>query len=356
MYFLIDCYAADSNGLEEYTRPFSLTLSKYTKVIRIGNRNGKLNNYKVYFPISENLPNGYARKLIRAIEYILAGIFVWIKIITFKPVYVHFQWFLLPWFDLILVQSIRKFSNTKIIFTAHNVVSHNKKDSHYLKSLLSKVDLTLVHSEILKSQYCNLYNIPKSKVFSLMHGKKESFEIDTSQIRIEPNEDGYVLFAGLINPNKGILRLLKSWNNLDINKKLIVLGKVNDKSILDYMSSIKPKNVTIINNFVNKHEFQNFIHKSLCIVLPYYHGSVSGVLFSAGISKKSVLATNFGGISEYIIHGETGLIANDWNEFCDHLKNLDKYDFEKMGDQSYLHFNLNFNWEKLVERYVQHLQ
>lgn len=355
MYLIVDCYAADGNGLEEYTGPFSEKLAEFFKLLRFGNYYGSKNDVRVYFAISERISYPLIRKYVRLFEYIFAGFILFFYIIYKRPRFVHFQWFLIPIFDLLIATLIKAFTNAELVYTAHNVVSHNKRDPRVLKMLLQMMDVTLVHSRALKEEYVHCYGVDMEKVFALMHGHKEDFKIVETDLSIFPSEGEYVLFAGLVNENKGVLRLLQSWERKGVNSELIVLGKVNDRRVREYCERSSMRNVKVYDRFVSKSEFQYFLSHCKYVVLPYLNGSVSGVLFSAGLSKKAVLTTDFGGISEYIINGKTGRVAKTWEEFEHILLSPNDYDWQLMGKENHEYLKEKFNWKTLIARYVDYL-
>lgn len=355
MYLIVDCYAADGNGLEEYTGPFAEELAEFFRICRFGNYYGSKNDIRAYFVISERFTCSHLRKYVRSLEYIVAGILLLFFTIYKRPKFVHFQWFLMPTFDLLIVSFLKVFTSAEIIYTAHNVVSHNKRDPKVLKFLLQKLDITLVHSRALKDEYTHFYEVDKERVFSLMHGNKQDFNIIETDLSIVPSESNYILFAGLVNENKGVLRLLQSWERKGVNFDLIVLGKVNDRRVREYCERSSMRNVKVYDRFVSKSEFQYFLSHCKFVVLPYLKGSVSGVLFSAGLSKKAVLTTDFGGISEYIINGKTGIVAKTWEEFERTLSSLNDYDWQMMGNENHEYLKEEFNWKALIARYVDYL-
>ena len=360
-YLVHDPLATRNSGLEEYTDGFITGMNfngVETFYITNYHSNSSHKNKSIYFPFSEKIKNLTIRRFIRSIEYVLGHMITIYLIIKTKPEKIHFIWLVLPQIDFILLKVIKiLIPQTKIIYTAHNIVPHNGVYSKKsLKLFYNNCDLILTHSKLLSNLLANRFEIANSKIFSIFHGAK-SDNIEA----IVPDElnktKKYLCIAGLINKNKGVFRLLKLWKEMKNNQyNLIIAGKINDPLVLNWLNNHKDSSITLINRFLTKEEFHGVLKVSDWCLLPYLNGSVSGVLFNSAIEKTPIISTNFGGILEYIKNEENSFCEPDWLSFENRLKTITNYNSKIFGEKLHKHIFDTYNWNHLTFQYIKWLE
>ena len=70
-----------------------------------------------------------------------------------------------------------------------------------------------------------------------------------------------------------------------------------------------PPNMLLIDQFLDDNTLNFAITKSCCIILPYRHASMSGIIYTAAAFAKPVLCTRAGALAEYVVNGEHGLVC-----------------------------------------------
>tara|TARA_B100000579_G_C22796864_1_gene837590 strand:- start:982 stop:1656 length:675 start_codon:yes stop_codon:yes gene_type:complete len=193
-------------------------------------------------------------------------------------------------------------------------------------------------------------------------GNSISQHIARKNINISLN-NRYILFFGFIRRYKGLELLLESMSNQQIkdrNIKLIIAGefyenekyyrkKIEDLNLLD--------SIHIYDHYINNNEVNNYFCASDLVVQPYLTATQSGISMIAFHFNKPVLATNVGGLSEYIKNGENGYLVKPkpidiTNAIIDYFDNKRELDFVKKIKQTkekYSWSKLLFSFEKIVD-------
>ena len=123
----------------------------------------------------------------------------------------------------------------------------------------------------------------------------------------------YILFFGQLSYYKGIDLLMEAIPTVLTHypdEHFIIAGKSNgfvvDKDLLDRY----PQHITFIEDYLSIEQLSHLIHGSKFVVCPYREATQSGVLMTAFAMGKTVLATNMGAFSEYILDGINGMLTN----------------------------------------------
>jgi len=132
-----------------------------------------------------------------------------------------------------------------------------------------------------------------------------------------------ILFFGRINRYKGIDHLLKAFGKIVAkypNTGLVIAGKGE----LNTSISGSTGNVSIINRFISNNELTVLIRESDFVVCPYIDATQSGVIMTAFAFKKPVIATDVGGLKEFVDDGITGLLVKpgDTDQLAEAMEKL----------------------------------
>ena len=271
------------------------------------------------------------------------------RIINEKADFVIFDWwhpFFGPCHGIISILIKNKYKG-KILFITENVVSHetNLVDKTLTKFGLKYASMFLTLSKNVELELGNffknkkiyrtelpVYDCYKSEDSKKLLSLKKELGIDA--------KDKIILFFGYVRKYKGLDILIEAFPKiLEVHQDtfLLIVGEFYD-SQHTYLEQIKKYNighkVKVINKFVPNEEVSKYYSISDVVVLPYKSATQSGILNIAYGFKKPVIATNVGGLAEFIVQGKTGLIvkpnsadalANGYFEF---LKIKEKEDFE----------------------------
>lgn len=235
----------------------------------------------------------------------------------------HIQWLRMNIFEGIIVNLLLKCSGRKIIYTAHNVLPHEKetvinKIVFYL--IYRIVNIIIVHSESIKNRIVNEFKLSESKVKIVNHGvyniKKDAqiTKLTARETLGLLDDDKVILFFGNISKYKGIDILLNAFcvgENHIISNKLIIAGKIDpkfEKIFKSFYSNIRKNNIISFFDYVSDEQMEMIFKSTDVTILPYIEGSQSGVLFMSYAYGRPVIASDIGSFSHDIVQGSTGYI------------------------------------------------
>lgn len=123
------------------------------------------------------------------------------------------------------------------------------------------------------------------------------------------DEQFTVSFGGTIQPQKGVLTLVKAvmlLNEKGYNIKLNLIGNCNDEKYLDEIKNNSSDNVVSVCGFADN-IYEHFLATDI-VILPSREESFGMVLLEAMYAKKAVIGSNIGGIPDIIVDGENGFL------------------------------------------------
>lgn len=226
----------------------------------------------------------------------------------------------------VLRENIRKISTHKI-----HVVFHSQNVLHDFESLLPN------HSCLT---HC------------IRFGNFDSYRSFLPKIPlIHSDEKRYVLFIGSIQPYKGLDLLQKAMEltcNADI--PLVIAGK-------GYVPEIemlaKRNNTKVLNRYISNTELVELIVNCSFVVCPYKSASQTGIIPTAFVFNKPVVATDVGAFGEMIKNGFNGILVpkNNTDALGEVIYELfhNKSKLQKMED--YLEKLNRDDWNVIADRY-----
>lgn len=303
-----------------------------TKIIRLYNYQSKKNIFKIISYLSSQT------KLLRLIK-------------REKPHIIHFQWFKIPIFDFLLLRIIkRKYKNTKIIHTAHNVLPHDSgaKYKNVYKKIYHFVDKIIVHAEVTRQEIITDFGIDENKIFVIPHGylpARHRFD------RTENKKKKITFsFIGFLSDYKGLDILLDAWcsNSELLNSDLcrLIIAGAGDLPCLKTIPS--GKNIVLENYFHTEEDLSKIISETDVAILPYRKISQSGVLLTYLAEHIPVIVSNIGGLTQPFEIGNVGWILNELSS--DSLANI-LLNVIKVSDQLQVIKNNNALWSRIDEFY-----
>lgn len=209
--------------------------------------------------------------------------------------------------------------STKVLGLIHNAVPHEAKfyDKPLFKRFSQNLDGAIVLSESVKEQL--KVTSPKLPILELRHPIYAHFGEPLSPDSIKKLKEQYgldehkttLLFFGLIREYKGLDVLLEAFKELPTKFQLLIVGEVyGDASQLEDAIQYHPraKDIHFENRFVEDDEVAGIFSMSDLVVLPYLRASQSGVTAVAIHFEKPIVASNVGGLSEFIVENKTGIL------------------------------------------------
>lgn len=171
-----------------------------------------------------------------------------------------------------------------------------------LNGSINKFDKFIAVSDFLRNEVVSM-GMPKDKVVTIHN------PIDTISKTMSFKNDGYFLYYGRIELNKGLLELLSVFENLP-SKKLVILGGGGK---LDYIQSIVAKknlsNIKILGHKTGV-ELEQWIKNSYSVLVPSTCTETFGLSAAEAMAYgKPVIASDIGGLPEVIGREGAGILC-----------------------------------------------
>ena len=359
------------NGNASYLHGLVRSLSKKVNIHLM--TSGKYENKenvkvkRIFFLFSDRMSDGKLRHIVRGIEYIIAYMYIIAYVHIKKCSVIHIQWLLLYGLDCYILKILS--SKCSIIYTAHNAIPHiDNKNNKALKQIYNIVDKIIVHGNNIKRELRNIFNIDEAKIEIIPHGIYENATCEYMETREVSKLKKYIsmydrvwLLEGNIFYNKGFDRIIKIWLEKfrKKNELLVVAGKINERyaeltQLLPYM--VMQNDILFIPKFIEENTMTFLMEACDVFLLPYRHASMSGVIFSSALHKKTLIATKVGAIPEYIDNVEGAFLCeNVDNEILKkmlYVKQLPKEDLSRLGNEFYKYVYKNYNWDKIADQTI----
>jgi len=239
-----------------------------------------------------------------------------------------------------------------------------KKASFWRKLIfnfyLKRIDIFIVLSESSKNILVS-FGIPKNKIRTvhLIVPQKHLEEIKNF-------EKNSILFAGWVNPHKGLHILIQAFPEI-IKKfpqtKLYVLGLAEDeyyrKQIQEYIDKNNLNFYIYWKGRLNGKEFNDYFQKSHILVVPEQWHNMSPVILAEAMAVgKLIVASKIGGIPEFIIDNKTGFLVkyDSPRDFAQKIISVfektdqELFQIRKLAQQKYIEF---FSPEKNAEKIIK---
>lgn len=236
--------------------------------------------------------------------------------LTAKGDLLHAQWWSAPLFPIyLIVCACFKIKKKPVIFTVHNVLSHENSFLYFkMSQILFKLgDYFIVHSNINKRQMNEFYNIPCEKISVIPHGSLD-FHIKKGvdrkktreEIGIDP-ENMVILLFGAIRPYKGIDTAIKAFADIIMNvpeARLLITGRLwEDWTPYDQLITKLGINKYIMTylEYIPSGDVYKFFEASDLCVFPYHHFDSQSGAGSVAISfRKPMIVSSVGGLPDLV--------------------------------------------------------
>lgn len=280
-----------------------------------------------------------------------------------KPDAVIVSYFL-PWFAPAYGWICRKLKQTRIIYLAHNIDFHEKWPG---ADLLSRWAFEPAKRIVVLSRAC-LADLKRKMPNRLavrgelgFHPLYDCYAGEGDPFAEQSAAGPTVLFFGLIKAYKGLDVLIKAvaMARREIQAlKLLIAGEVYGP-VEPYQRLIRElglvDTVEAHYRYISDIEIGRFFRRSQVCVLPYKSATQSGVIATAYSFNLPVIASDVGGLSEYIEEEVTGLLV-DPDDPAALAKALTRYFRDGLFEQFSRRipdYKSRYNWDKLAELLVR---
>ena len=203
----------------------------------------------------------------------------------------------------------------------------------------------ILHSDNVKKELLNWGKIEAGRVRMIHFGAFESYSSYGDVNSIHPGVDDYFLYLGHIKPYKGLGVLYEASLLCKESIQFVVAGGGYDETITKMLSS---KNFVIYNRFMSNDEVVSLIRKCKALVLPYLSASQSGLVQTAMVFNKPIIASAVGAFPEIVQNDKNGLLvpAGDSDSLAKAINEFEHFQFEPVYSREY-------DWGHICEQYVE---
>lgn len=228
----------------------------------------------------------------------------------------HAQWWSLPLIFVYLVVCLCfRLRGKPVIFTVHNVISHERSMCYlYFSRLLFLLgNHFIVHTERNKKDLIRYFKIPDGRVSRVPHGPLDFHVSDAKDrktarklLRLDPGEK-VILFFGSIRPYKDLETALRAFAVVKDeipDARLLIAGKpwVDWKPYKKLVEELGIVDQVICHlRYIPSSEVNVYFLASDLVILPYsYFDSQSGVGAIALSFRKPLIVTQVGGLPDLV--------------------------------------------------------
>ncbi|HST31163.1 MAG TPA: glycosyltransferase family 4 protein [Chthoniobacterales bacterium] len=212
-------------------------------------------------------------------------------------------------------------------------------------------------SNFMRDQFIRA-GVPSEKIFTLRHFWRPVADLSTT------TDQDYYLFIGRLVGLKGVLVLLDVWDQIygeqkSSGPKLVIIGEGELNDVVRARATENP--LIDFRGVVAKDEKQGLLAAMRALIAPSIClESLGLVAYEAYDFAKPVLASRAGGLSEIVIHNQTGLIHDPGNRtmLFEHVMSLEReprkrIEFGKNGRQWLLENTNIEKWRDEFNRIVE---
>lgn len=232
------------------------------------------------------------------------------------------------------------------------IPNHSKPAQVIFRQVYKLATKVICVSESVKTHLIKTGEIPSSKGAVIYNPVSIPKQFPTEK------EDKFnIVYVGRLEKVKNVATLIKAFSKIqNQNTQLTIVGDGRERQNLENLTSeLKMKDRVIFKGFLK--DPAQYLCAADLFVLPSYSEGFGIAAVEAMFLKIPVLATNVGGVPEFIKDGENGWLfnPNDETELKSNLEkvlNLDKVALKKVGEKGYESAIYTFT----VEDYVTKLE
>jgi glycosyltransferase involved in cell wall biosynthesis len=264
---------------------------------------------------------GRPRQALKAAAYPLDWLRLLARLRRHPPDIVHVQWSLWPALDERLWRRLQA-RGLPVVYTTHNLLPHAAApgDARRYGRLYATADAVIVHSDRSAQELSARFGLPADRLHVAPHGplleEEPALPIVEARQRLSlPPTDPLILFAGLIEPYKGLADLVDAFRLVAAARpaaRLVVAGRPN-ASVAAHQTALARAGLTdrarFDLRFLPSADLAAYLCAADVVALPYREVTTSGMLMAARRFGRPVVATAVGDLAALIDDGATGLLV-----------------------------------------------
>lgn len=297
-------------------------------------------------------------------------------LVKYRPSYIHFDWIISyyyrrwGWFTYLSVLTFcaqivfARLLGVKLVWTLHNILPHDTTmlpvHRFCQRFLARRCEWVRVfaHSSVAKA--AEELKIPEEKFCVVPEGSYTevypnviSREEARQRLKI-PSQTRVFLYIGLIKPYKGILELIRAFNQLGReDSTLIIAGKIMDNGYGDQIRKELTSRVVLHDRFVPAPELQYYFNAADVVVLPFRRIENSGSVIMAMGFRKPIICPAEGVLKERLLY-QTDWLYNSPQELEATLRKVLDASPEALNTTGITNFKAlsSYRWEDFTAAFA----
>ncbi len=217
-----------------------------------------------------------------------------------------------------IARTVKRGTDAKVVFICDNVIPHERRpgDVLFTRYAFSAADGFVVQSRAVERDLTTL--LPGARYeyvpHPVYHGFGSAVPGAEARARLGITAQHVLLFFGYVRKYKGLDVLLEAIallkDRLDLT--LLVVGEFYDdeRPYREHITRLGLENrIVLRSDYVPNDEVKYYFSAADAVVLPYLSATQSGIAQIAYHFDLPVIATDVGGLSEVVHHGETGVLV-----------------------------------------------
>lgn len=255
----------------------------------------------------------------------------------------------------------------KVIWTVHNISSHNRKyymfEILFLKNFIKLIDGFSVHNQYTKEQLIKRFKIDASKIFTIPHanyidaytGFPDAPDMNADILKLASTNKRTFMLFGHIRAYKGALDVIASFKKLNKNKnQLIICGKVGDDQSVSLLKEAigEYSNILLYPKFVKDEEIKRFFNIADIMLYPYKDITTSGSLILGMSFAKACLCADVGDMKSLVGTYSTFKSQEEFESKITEFSQLSTHELVKMGRRNYDKVK-PYTWESMAVKTME---
>lgn len=230
------------------------------------------------------------------------------------------------------------------------------------KMLLCSYDAVLLLYQALSKEAKTL-GVPPERIHVIPNGVdfkqfEQSMDLHALKAQLSVRDDERVLlYVGRLSTGKRVdilIALTKTLLKEGFKLKTIIVGEGPCRRDLERLSKSIEKNI-VFTGHIPHSQVQKYYLLADMFVLSSLSEGLPTVLLEAAAAGKPCVASNVNGVSDIVIHKETGFLVNrlDLDSYVHYVRLLltDENLQKRMGKKAEKHAKESFNWVDIVNQY-----
>jgi alpha-maltose-1-phosphate synthase len=299
------------------------------------------------------------------------------------------------WYTLLAGCLIKQILGIPMIITAHSLEPQRpwkreqlgaayRASSWIEKTAYENADGIVAVSRFMQGAIHDIYGVDPEKVRVIPNGidldqYQPAFDTEVlSAYHIDPSEP-FVLFVGRITRQKGVIHLVNAIQYLNPPIQVVICADAPDteeigremKRAVKYAQNRTKNKVIWINKFVPRDDAIRLYSHASVFVCPSIYEPFGIINLEAMACKTPVVATAVGGITEIVVHSETGLLVpfepggkglfeprnpdRFSRDLADAINNLlsSPQRMRDMGEKARKRIEQKFSWESIAHQTLE---